>query len=145
MKKYFFIILLFIICISCDSQSEITYSYNGVSIKRIDKYGKTTFYYNEIQNNAPKIWVEYSGINDGFSGYLLFSKNKKVYLLSGDGYFQSKNIDISKFEYKEIGAYERPMLSDSVYIIKDAIRYEKEFNNSFHTKVKVNYGNAPQW
>ena len=49
-----------------------------------------------------KIWTKYSGINDGFRGYLKFEENGKVELLSGDGYFQTESIDTSLFNYKRI-------------------------------------------
>ncbi|MCI5051038.1 MAG: hypothetical protein MRY57_01915, partial [Candidatus Pacebacteria bacterium] len=100
---------------------------------------RTTFYYDRIDNNAPKIWVEYSGINNGFSGYLKFEGNGKVSLLSGDGYFQSSNIDTSKFKYKRILAYQRPDLGEDVYFIQLATRYEQEKNLNTGTKIKVTY------
>lgn len=133
--------LLFTLFISCDSKVEIEYSYKDVVIKRVDENGKTSLYYSEVADNSPKIWVKYSGINDGFSGYLVFAENKKVYLLSGDGYFELANIDSTKFIYKNIETYERPELSENVYIIQNAIRYEKEKNKNFKSKVKVIYPN----
>lgn len=128
---------------SCnDTGTEITYSYDNTLIKRVDERGRTTFYYNRIDNDAPKIWVEYSGINDGFTGYLKFEGNEKVSLLSGDGYFQSSNIDTSKFEYKRILAHQRPDLGENVYFIQLATRYEIEKNLNTGTSIKVNYNDT---
>jgi hypothetical protein len=110
-------------------------------IKRVDESGRTTFYYNKIDKGAPKIWVEYSGINDGFSGYLKFEGNGKVSLLSGDGYFQTSNIDTSKFTYKRILAHQRPVLGENVYFIQLATRYEQEKNLNTGTRIKVSYDN----
>jgi len=138
-KELTAIILSIFSFISCDNKVEITYSYNDVVIKRIDKNGKTIFYHNKLGNENPQIWVEYSGINDGFSGYLKFNENAKVSLLSGDGYFQKSNIDTTKFDYIRIAAYQRPELGESVYFIQDAIRYEQEKNKGSGTKVKANY------
>ncbi|TKG87743.1 hypothetical protein EYV94_28010 [Puteibacter caeruleilacunae] len=134
-------LLLLVLCFiySCDTGTEISYSYNNIEIKRIDKCGKTIFYYNHVANDVPKIWVEYSGINDGFSGYLKFEDNGKVSLLSGDGYFQSSNIDTSKFEYKRIMAHQRPYLIENVCIVQLSTRYEQEKNQNTDSKVKVVY------
>lgn len=128
---------------SCNPRTEITYRYNDTVIKRIDKSGKTIFYYNKIDKGAMSIWVEYSGINDGFSGYLIFDDNGKVSLLSGDGYFQASNIDTTKFVYKRILAYQRPNLGEDVYFIQLSTRYEKERNLNTGTKVKVIYSDDP--
>ena len=118
----------------------VTYAYGEVSITRIDECSRTSFYYTKgHSDSAGKIWVEYSGINDGFSGYLKFHDNGKVTLLSGDGYFQSEGIDHSHFEYKRIAAYERPELNASVYEILLATNYEIEKNQEFESKVKATY------
>lgn len=100
MRLIKFLGLLSIIC-SC-THEEIYYSYNGVTIKRIDTNGKSTFFYIKNEKEIGKIWAEYSGINDGFRGYLKFEENGKVELLSGDGYFQTVNIDTTIFNYKRI-------------------------------------------
>ena len=123
----------------CNTHLETTYTYNGTEIKRIDKCGKTIFYYNNIDKDPSKIWAEYSGINDSFSGYLKFDDNGKVCLLSGNGYFRSENVDTSKFEYKRILAYQRPDIKKNVYYIELSTRYEKEKNLNTDTEVKVRY------
>lgn len=134
------VIILSVIClVCCDSKIEIVYNYNEIIIKRVDTNGKTIFYYGEISKDNPRIWVEYSGINDGFSGYLKFDERGKVSILSGDGYFQTINDDTTKFEYRRIAAYERPELTENVYFVQDAIRYEQEKNNESVTKVNVTY------
>lgn len=123
----------------CNTRTKITYSYNGTVIRRVDKCGKTIFYYTKIDKGTSRIWVEYSGINDGFSGYLKFDDNGKVSILSGDGYFQSSNIDTSKFVYKRIIAHQKPNLGEDVYFIQLSTRYEQEKNRNTGTKVKVTY------
>ncbi len=142
-KKLIALLLFAYMLTSCnDTGTEITYSYDNTVIKRVDERDRTTFYYNRIDNDAPKIWVEYSGINDGFSGYLKFEDNGKVRLLSGDGYFQSSNIDTSKFKYKRILAHQRPDLGKNVYFIQLATRYEQEKNLNTGTRIKVTYTDA---
>lgn len=139
MGKNLIILLSLALASCCNTRTEITYTYNDTVIKRIDKCGKTIFYYNKIDKGASRIWVEYSGINDGFSGYLKFDNNGKVSLLSGDGYFQASNIDTSKFVYKRIIAHQRPNLGEDVYFIQLSTRYEQEKNLNTGTKVKVIY------
>lgn len=138
-KKSIIVILSIISFVSCDSKVEIVYSYKDIVIKRVDESGKTIFYYNEIRKDSPKIWAEYSGINDGFSGYLKFDDRGKVSLLSGDGYFQTLNLDTTKFEYLDILAHQSPELTENVYFVQDAIRYEQERNKGSETKVSVIY------
>ncbi len=140
MYRYIITLLLVIIMTSCCGlHTEITYRLKGTVIKRVDECGKSTFYYSDINKNAIRIWAEYSGINDGFSGYLKFEDNGKVWLLSGDGYFQTANKDTSKFEYKRIIAAQRPTLGKSVYFISLSTRHEKERNLDTNTDVKVIY------
>ena len=58
-KRLIIIILSVISFVSCDSKVEIVYSYKDIVINRVDKSGKTIFYYNEIGKDKPQIWVEY--------------------------------------------------------------------------------------
>lgn len=140
MTRSILVIILSIIgLVSCDSKVEIVYSYKDIVIRRVDKNAKTIFYYDKISKDSPRIWVEYSGLNNGFSGYLIFDESGKVSILSGDDYFQSANDDTTKFEYIDIAAYERPELTENVYFVQDAIRYEQEKNNGSVTKVNVAY------
>lgn len=125
----------------CGLHTEIEYQFNDVNVKRVDVCGKSMFYYNKVGNEKIDgfIWVEYSGINDGFKGYLVFQDNGKVLLLSGDGYFQSRDIDTTLFEYKRITAITRPDLKANTYLIMRSTRYEQEFNDTTVTKVKAIY------
>jgi len=139
MKRYLIILLvLFYSCI--DSDNEIYYSYKDVIIKRIDVAGETSFYYmNKESGSTSRIWAEYSGINDGFSGYLKFCDDGKVILFHGDGYYQSENVDTTKFIYKKILSYQTPKLGTSVYYISLSTKYEKERNANTGTKVIATY------
>lgn len=141
MNKYFIFILVLFFSACCDTHEEITYSYGGVTIERVDEHGKTIFYYNNTFVEASRISVEYSGVNDGFKGYLKFENGGKVVLLSGDGYFKIENTDTSKFEYKRILAHQRPKDKDNVYFIQLSTRYEQEANQNSGTKVKAVYRN----
>ncbi|MBY5952861.1 hypothetical protein KUV23_17905 [Algoriphagus marincola] len=138
MRFFLYLILLVIFSSCCDTHVEVTYEYEDVVIKRVDECGISTFYYGEISNNSPRVWATYSGINDGFSGYLVFGENQKVMILSGDGYFQSENIDSDKLEYNRI-SYEDVALGKGVYYIMLATNVEKERNVNTVSGVKVDY------
>jgi hypothetical protein len=118
---------------------EVTYEYEGTIIKRVDECGISTFYYNEISERSPKVWAEYSGINDGFAGYLVFGKEGKVMLLSGDGFFQAKNNKTKQIDYSYIDAGGRPALGEGVYYIMLATNVERERNANTGSGVKVTY------
>ncbi len=133
---FFITLLLFSSC--CDTHIAVTYEYERVVIKRVDECGISTFYYGDVSDRSPRIWAKYSGINDGFAGYLVFRKNGKVTLLSGDGYFQSANNDTDKFEYKRI-SYEEVTLEKGVYYIMLATNVERERNANTGSDVKVTY------
>ena len=138
--KIFMLVLILILPSCCGLHTEVDYQYSDIIIKRIDVCGKTTFHYQNRQNKeAGIIWAKYSGINDGFSGYLVFNENGKVELLSGDGYFQSKDLDTSLFSIGRILAYERPKDDSNVCEIMLSTRYEQEFNSKRNTKVEFTY------
>jgi hypothetical protein len=114
MKVLFLISLLVTINSCCGLHHEIIYTHNKIQIKRIDECGKTTFYYTS-KENVGSICAKYSGINDGFSGYLQFESNGRVTLFSGDGYFKLENTDTTLFSFNRINGYENaPEISDSV-------------------------------
>ena len=136
-----FLLPLLLISSCCGLHTEIDYQFNDVNIKRVDVCGKSMFYYNKVGSEKIEglIWAEYSGINDGFKGYLVFQDNGKVLLQSGDGYFQSRDIDTTLFDFKRITSINKPDLKESTYLIMLSTRYEQEFNNTTDTKVKAIY------
>ena len=140
MNRYFIIIIGLLFSACCDIYQKTTYNYNGITIDRVDECGKTSFYYKN-GSEKEKIIVEYSGINDGFKGYLKFENGGKVLLLSGDGYFKAENSDTSRFVYRRILAHQRPEIRDNVCYVQLSTRYEKQENNNSETKVEVVYHN----
>ncbi len=137
--KWIQLFLLFAISSSCTN--EITYySYRNVTIRRVDNDGKSTFYYLKNGKENEKIWAEYSGINDGFRGYLKFGENGKVELLSGDGYFQTKNLDSTLFYYKRIYSSDTNYKLANICEIWYPIETEQFRNNKAKTtKIKIIY------
>ncbi|MES2545389.1 MAG: hypothetical protein V4548_10920 [Bacteroidota bacterium] len=133
------LLLLFIITASCTNE-EIYYSYKNITIKRVDTDGKSTFYYLKNGKKIGKIWAEYSGITDGFRGYLKFGEKGKVELLSGDGYFQTKDIDSTLFNYKQIYSdetnYSLPNICEIWYPYEAELFWNKKAKT---TNVKIIY------
>lgn len=141
MTKSLALILIILLSSCCGTHTEIKYKQADITIKRIDECGKTTFYYQKGQEQIlGKIWTDYSGINDGFKGYLVFNKNGRVLLLSGDGYFHtSKDLDTTRFNYKRIYAFSRPELKKNVCQIMLSTKYEREQNLKLESGIQVEY------
>lgn len=139
--QWLFVLSSIVLLSSCCSlHTEVEYQFEDVFIKRKDECGKTSFYYsNKNGQKEGVIWVEYSGINDGFSGYLVFMNNSKVQLMSGDGYFQSANMDTTVFNFKRILAYERPQLEQNVCVIAFPAKFEKESKNKHLSDIEIKY------
>lgn len=133
----FFVLLFFNSCNMIND--EVYYTYKKVTIKRIDTNGKTEFYYMKNGKEAGKIWAKYSGINDGFNGYLKFEKNGKVSILSGDGYFQVKDNDSLTFNYIRIYSDEKNYKLPNICEIWYPIEAEKNWNRKTKTKVEIKY------
>lgn len=96
MRFYFLFIISFLLSVCCEIHNEIKYYFQGTEITWIDECGRTSFtYYTPDGNNVGIVLAEYSGINDGFSGYLEFDQDGRVTILV-DGYFQSRVLDPNK-------------------------------------------------
>lgn len=134
------ILFLLLLTSCCGLHTEVTYEYNDITIKRIDECGESTFFYFKGKEKLNgKIWMEYSGINDGFDGYIKFSENGKVEILSGDGYFQSEDIDTNLFQVGRVYAYDRPKIGKTVCLISFSTEKEIEENKENNCEVNINY------
>jgi len=121
--------------LSCTS-NETIYNCNGIEIKRIDTPGKSRFYYYAGDSLITGlIYSRYSGINDGFDGYLEFRGEGKVQILVGDGYFISEDVDSTLFSYKYISTIDVPRVDSVTCIISFPI--EKEIRNLENKKSGV--------
>jgi hypothetical protein len=131
----FLIVLLAVFSSCCGVHNEAEYRYGNSVVRRVDECGKTSFFYG---NNSGKIWVEYSGINDGFSGYLKFNEDGSVILYSGDGYFQSAGLDTTKLTFKRV-SYDAPIVGGPVCAIMLSTKHEIERNQKAKSEVKATY------
>jgi len=136
--NYLKIIAITLLFISCKKQT-IIYKYKDQVIKRVDFDSKSVFYNISSGNSEAKIWAEYSGINDGFSGFLEFGKNNRVTILVGDGYFQKENLDTTFFNYKYVLYHEKSKGGKNVCVINSILNREKIENNRDDTEIDVLY------
>ncbi|TAF59983.1 MAG: hypothetical protein EAZ57_09405 [Cytophagales bacterium] len=132
---------MFLLTACCNTHVEVTYTYGNTTIRRVDKCGKTFFYYNNSKDKKEGILTKYSGIDSHFLGWLKFDADGKVWIISGDGYFiQGENIDTTKFQSKRPTVYDdMPMLGKNIYLIQLSTRYEREKNRNIGTEVKAVY------
>jgi hypothetical protein len=110
------------------------YSYGDRTVKRIDTPGKSEFYYPADADGKGVIWAEYSGINDGFEGYLIF-QDDKVVLVESEGYFQSKEIDSTIFMHRRFSWTEKD--TANTYRIAFPQEYEVNRNKAGYSQVTV--------
>ena len=134
----YFIVLLF--CSCSEEKIETIYAYKGVEILRLDRPGSTEFYYSKNGiNHEGKISAIYSGINDGFAGYLVFHENGTVTLVKTDGYFQLDGSKDSLFKLMNYPLRSGIKSGENVYEILLSRRYEKMRNKDSYTNVSVKY------
>jgi len=130
--------LLFSSC--CEKHGEIKYKCNGIVITRIDVCGKTSFYYrNEKEETAGVIYAKYSGMSGGFRAYLDI-QGEKANIIFGDGYFQAKNLDTTKFNfYRWEYGMKKPDKWDTFCQLDVARTFEKRENNEHQTGIEIEY------
>jgi hypothetical protein len=96
-KKVRIILVIFLFLLSCSEEhTEIKYTYEDITVTRVDQCAKTTFYYSSPNvNKTPKIWVEYHGLSGDFTAYLKFDTigEKKAKIVSVNSAFEVEFID----------------------------------------------------
>ncbi|MHA4740649.1 hypothetical protein [Dyadobacter sp. MSC1_007] len=104
------------------------------TVKRVDTPGRSRFYYPADSDGKGVIWAEYSGINDGFEGYLIF-QDDKVVLVVGEGHFESKDIDSTIFMHRRSNWTEKD--TANTYRVAFPQEYEKNRNKGRYSQVKI--------
>jgi len=150
MKK-FLIVVLFLTLISCeDKERFIHYTYNGVTITRVDKGNKIWLYYGDFDDVKllPKqcITITYSGFDGLVEGYLVFNENKTVKVIRIDGRFNTiitsdslkmeefdRNIEFIRWDDKIKGNFQ------NVYFLSDLRKREVKINYENNSAVKAIY------
>lgn len=128
-----FFVLLILWSVWLETET-LYYVYNTQVVKRVDTPGKSTFYYLKGDKEMTKTWAKYSGINDGFSSYLVFQQGR-ITIYNGDGYFEMSETDTTIISEKRIGGGEEPNDSANVFRISYPYEYEPERNINSKTKV----------
>ena len=150
MKKFLItvILLTFVSCV--DEDHFIHYSYDGVTITRVDRGNAISFYYGNFNssNMLPKqcIKANYRGFDGFIDGYLVFKEDKIVKIIPMGGLFETvgsrdvfkieefnNNIDFIKWEDKFKGNYH------NIYRISDIKKIEIERNKENKSAVKAIY------
>ena len=108
MIKY--IVAIVALCYSCNTGEAIktVYSYEGVSVTRVDENRESYFYYGDFtgkkpDTTVPHVKASYPLGSDIMEGYLVFKANKKVTLVAMTSNFVQKKPDslFSIFTFKE--------------------------------------------
>jgi len=144
-------IIVFFILISCNEKGRfIHYSYNGVTITRVDKGNHIWFYYGDFTNSdsLPKqsIAASYRGFDGYMEGYLVFKENKVVKIVRTGGMFETillndslkleefeSNIKFIKWVEEFKGNYQ------NIYWLSDHEQSEIQNNQENNSAVKAVY------
>lgn len=150
MKKVL-IAILAIFIISCSQKGYfIYYSYNNVTITRLDKDNNIFFYYGKFDkiDSLPKSYIKatYSGFDGGIGGFLIFKENKSIEIIRVYDSFSKigedkhlilndtiENIDFIDWNNSINGNY------NNVYQISNILKKEVEWNKENNSKVKAIY------
>jgi hypothetical protein len=135
---------------SCERDRLTVYSYNGVSLTRIDRDSETYFYYGDFRNETklPNDYIKatYLGLNYVMQSYVIFNNDKTLTFVDmGDGVQkngQSKFLNLAEYienakfiKWKKTFEYK----FDSVLRIDDVLKIEKQINLENHSKVNAVY------
>jgi len=149
MKKIL-ILAVSLFFVSCSTKQKfIYYTYNNVTVSRLDKENHIFFYYGKIKNinNLPKSYIEatYSGFDGLVWGYLIFKENKNIEIKVLEGDFNkiggNSNIEIINEDNPDyINWYNKEKRNyDNVLEFRDVIKAETKVNKINNSQVKVIY------
>lgn len=97
MRKYFGLILILFFVSCSEKESFIYYSYNNITVTRVDKGNVIRFYYGKFDNtlSLPDSYIKstYSGFDGLMSCYMIFQEDKKVEFVITEGSFEEINTD----------------------------------------------------
>ncbi|MES2484357.1 MAG: hypothetical protein V4581_00180 [Bacteroidota bacterium] len=150
MKKVLIVIMLFTL-ISCEEKERfIHYTYNGVTVTRVDKGTLIKFYYgnyNAHKSLPPQsIAASYRGRDGYMEGYLVFKENKVVKIVRTGGMFEAiipydslkleefdSNIKFIEWHDKFKGNYQ------NICWLSDSDKFEIQNNKENKSAVKAIY------
>jgi hypothetical protein len=150
MKKVLVTIMFFILISCSEKERFIHYSYNGVTITRIDNGNHISFYYGNFtdSDSLPKqsIAASYHGFDGIMDGYLVFNENKIVKIVPVADRFETvipsdslkleefdSNIKFVEWEDKFKGNYQ------NIYRLSNLEQLEIQNNKKNNSAVKAVY------
>lgn len=150
--KYLLIAFIALVT-SCDVKQadKVVYSYNGISVTRIDSDRVSYFYYGDYSNKKidtalPYVKAIYGRGTDVMNAYLVFEADKKVRFIKMQDRFETLRNDslIYAFDFPENIEFIHwedsvRLKPDNVIRIDDVQTVEKEFNKKLKSKVDAKY------
>ena len=149
MIKYFVAVIT--LCYSCNTENttKTIYSYQGVSITRIDENREAYFYYGDFSRKKPDTTIPYVKASyplgsDIMEAYLVFKANKKVTLVAMTSNFVQKKTDslFSIFTFKENVDFVNwddsvKKKFDNLIRISESPKLEDRLHKQFGSKVQL--------
>ena len=127
-------------CACCEKRTEIIYTYEDLTITRIDRCSKSYFYYSNpnVKKDVGYIWTEYHGLtNSWFNEFIEFDTiNSKVIIYEGCCFY-GKNLDTTFFVIRKYNEVANRGTIDHIHNLKNspncyeivlATNAEKEWN-----------------
>lgn len=100
MKKIVLLLCYFIL-ISCEAKEEfIYYSYEKITITRLNKENEIYFYYGEYKetDKLPNTYIKASSFDGYMQGFLIFRESGQVEIIKTEGKFEEVNTDRNNFK-----------------------------------------------
>ncbi len=151
--KILFVCLSIAMLVACKSEHFIHYTYNGITITRVDENEcESYFYYGNFKEpkDLPKncFYLYYPGRDGTFEDYLIFSGGKKVTLLYYGGAIPKQVGLDTLFQMKDINSEQAIRFNDSleagtlknaceasIYLDADSIT-NKRHHSAIHVDIK---------
>lgn len=149
MKKIL-VLTLILSFVSCSKRNNfIYYTYNTITVSRLDKDNHIFFYYGKIEttNHLPESYIEatYSGFDGLIWGYLIFKENKNIEIKVLEGDFNkingNSNIEIIKEDNQDYINWDNKGKRnyDNVLEFRDVIKAEVKVNKINNTRINAIY------
>lgn len=147
MVKFFKFLILIILsatiiiafCSCCDSWQETYYTYEGVTIKRIDRDALTYFHYvdpNNPNEDSAYVCFKHSGLGGWFEADLIFNKDKSVEIVVLEGLVEESinEADISNaINRRFVPLGEKVIIKkDSMFRMREALFLEYPIDSPRH-------------
>lgn len=146
-KLLLYLSLIAFIFTGCENNITIHYSFNGVTISRIDYDGRTDFRYGttDSENDSSLVVAEYYGFNNGMDIFMVFKEDRSVELIHYGGEYLKKigNTKIIIPSYtsdKLMSVIDRYRKKGyGIVRLSNSLKLEKQFPDNLSSKVIARY------